>query len=81
VNLKGYQGVIEIVQEEFTNGDTCLWTIMAPKGNKINITFTEFKIEKSVIRTPLYPGYSDDGTRSSIFFARRNPSFLLSPIR
>ncbi|XP_029345465.1 cubilin isoform X2 [Acyrthosiphon pisum] len=81
VNLKGYQGVIEIVQEEYTNEDTCLWTIVAPKGNKINITFTEFKIEKTVIKTPLYPGYSEDGIRSSIFFTRRNPSFSSSPFR
>jgi len=81
VNLKGYQGVIEIVQEEYTNGDTCLWTIVAPKGNKINITFTEFKIEKSIIKTPLYQGYSNDGIHSSIFFTRRSPFSLSSPFR
>lgn len=81
MNLKGYQGVIEIVQEEYTNGDTCLWTIVAPKGNKINITFTEFKLEKSIIKTPLHPGFSDDGIPSTISFPRRNPSFLSSPFR
>lgn len=53
MNLKGYQGAIEIVKEGDTNRDTCIWTILAPKGSTINITFTEFEISKSFIRTPI----------------------------
>ncbi|XP_029345463.1 cubilin isoform X3 [Acyrthosiphon pisum] len=50
VNLKGYQGVIEMVKEIYTNGLThCMWTIMAPKGSKVNITFTAFKISSNSI--------------------------------
>jgi len=72
VNLKGYQGVIEIVKEEYANGDTCVWTIMAPKGNKINITFTEFKIKHSIIRIPHYLDDNDNSLNSPHLFTRLN---------
>lgn len=33
-----------MVKEKYAIRDTCVWTIVAPRGSKINITFTEFKI-------------------------------------
>lgn len=72
MNLKGYQGVIEIVKEEYANGDTCVWTIVAPKGNKINMTFTEFKIVPSIIRIPRYLDDNDHSLDSPYIFTRLN---------
>lgn len=33
-----------MVKEKYAIRDICVWTIVAPRGSKINITFTEFKI-------------------------------------
>ena len=49
VSLKGYQGAIEIVKKEYANENSCEWTIEAPKGSKINITFTLYKIPRSFV--------------------------------
>lgn len=42
--IKGYQGAIEINRQENTIPVNCQWTIVVPKSNKVNITFTSFKI-------------------------------------
>lgn len=81
VDLKGYQGVIEIIQEEYANGDTCEWTIVAPEGNKINMTFTEFEIKKNIIREPLNLGYNVNSLYSPFYFTRRYPFSLPSRFR
>ncbi|VVC39263.1 EGF-like, conserved site,EGF-like calcium-binding domain,CUB domain,EGF domain,EGF-like calcium- [Cinara cedri] len=42
ITLKGHQGAIELTTKANVKTDQCSWTIMAPQGNKINITFTSF---------------------------------------
>ncbi|XP_050435751.1 cubilin [Adelges cooleyi] len=54
VTLKGYQGAIEIAKYENTLTDKCAWTVMAPKGNKMNITFTTFKMANSRMRALMF---------------------------
>lgn len=44
VTIKGYQGAIELAKQENTKTDKCEWTIVAPKGSKVNITFTSLKL-------------------------------------
>uniref|UniRef100_A0A2H8TEF1 Cubilin n=1 Tax=Melanaphis sacchari TaxID=742174 RepID=A0A2H8TEF1_9HEMI len=44
VTIKGYQGAIEMAQQDNIKTDKCAWTIIAPKGSKVNITFTSLKI-------------------------------------
>ncbi|KAF0762933.1 cubilin, partial [Aphis craccivora] len=44
VTVKGYQGAIEMTQQENMRTDKCQWKIVAPKGSKINITFTSLKM-------------------------------------
>lgn len=46
VTIKGYQGAIEIDNQENLKTDKCAWTIVAPKGSSINITFTSLQIQK-----------------------------------
>lgn len=40
-------------QEEIKN-TKCAWTIVAPKGNKIIITFTSFQVSHNYIRSRIY---------------------------
>jgi len=75
VNLKGYQGAIEMVKREYSNKDTCVWTIVAPKGNKINITFTSFKISHSIIMAPIHQSDNDNSFTSSLTFNILNRYF------
>lgn len=51
VTIRGYQGAIEMAQQENMRTDMCEWKIVAPKGSKVNMTFTSFKIpQKRPIR-------------------------------
>ncbi|XP_050535178.1 cubilin [Daktulosphaira vitifoliae] len=59
VTLKNYQGAIEITKQETALTNRCDWTIIAPKGSKVNITFTSFKISTIRDRIPSTLGYSD----------------------
>jgi len=82
VNLKGYQGAIEMVKEEYSNEDTCVWTIVAPKRSKINITFTSFKILHSIIMVPIHQGDDSESLTSSLPFNRLKRYFQpLDPFR
>ncbi|VVC39264.1 EGF-like, conserved site,EGF-like calcium-binding domain,CUB domain,EGF domain,EGF-like calcium- [Cinara cedri] len=47
VILKGHQGAIEITKQETQRLNNCSWTIMAPQGNRVNMTFTFLKVLKS----------------------------------
>lgn len=47
--MKGYRGAIEIAKQENTRSSKCSWTIIAPRGSKVNITFTSFKILQSYL--------------------------------
>lgn len=40
VTTKGYYGVIEIPSQDSMGMTECAWTIIAPKGNRVNMTFT-----------------------------------------
>lgn len=54
VILKGHQGAIEITKQENQRLDKiCSWTIMAPQGNRVNITFTSFKLNPRLLRYSL----------------------------
>jgi len=44
VTIKGYRGVIEFADQEYTDINKCEWIIVAPKGSKVNITFTSLKL-------------------------------------
>jgi len=44
VTIKGYQGAIEMAQQENMRSDKCEWTIIAPKGSQVNIAFTSLKL-------------------------------------
>lgn len=46
VTIKGHQGAIEIAKQENTKTDKCAWTIVALKGNTVNITFTSLQLKK-----------------------------------
>jgi len=50
-----------MVKEENENADKCIWTIVAPKGNTINMTFTVFKMSQNFKRTLNDDSNSDDG--------------------
>lgn len=39
-----------MVKQENIKADICVWTILAPIGSKVNITFTTFKINRSLKR-------------------------------
>lgn len=39
-----------MAKQENKKTDLCEWTIVAPKGNKINITFTSFNLVRSALR-------------------------------
>ncbi|CAB3235739.1 unnamed protein product [Arctia plantaginis] len=47
-NLTGRYGVIESPNypNSYPMNSNCLWNIQAPKGNKINVTFTHFNIQR-----------------------------------
>jgi len=49
-----------MVKEKYTIRDTCVWTIMAPRGSKINITFTAFKILQNIRWLRFHPDDYDD---------------------
>jgi len=44
VTIKGHQGAIEMAHQENLRTDKCEWTIVAPKGSKVNMTFTSLKM-------------------------------------
>lgn len=46
VTIKGHQGAIEMAHQENLRMDKCEWTIVAPKGSKVNMTFTSLKMLK-----------------------------------
>lgn len=50
MTIKGYQGAIEIARQENMRPINCQWTIVAPKNNKVNITFTSFKMVTSRLK-------------------------------
>lgn len=54
VILKGYQGAIEITNLENQRLDKCSWIIMAPQGNRVNMTFTSFNVIGSRLETILF---------------------------
>lgn len=49
--LRGYRGVIESLNfpNVYPRNQDCTWTIIAPLGNKINITFSHFDVEENVL--------------------------------
>lgn len=50
VTTKGYHGAIEMTSLESMRMAKCAWTIVAPKGNKVNMTFTSLNMVKSRLR-------------------------------
>lgn len=46
--LAGYRGVIESLNfpNTYPKNQNCIWTITAPLGNKINISFSHFQLEQ-----------------------------------
>ncbi|KAG5881771.1 hypothetical protein JTB14_021141 [Gonioctena quinquepunctata] len=51
--VKGYRGVIESPNfpNEYPQDEDCLWEIVVSDGNKINITFSHFELERSLTYT------------------------------
>jgi len=45
--VSGFSGVIESPNfpSDYPDGMDCTWNITAPKGNKINVTFSHFELE------------------------------------
>lgn len=54
VTTKGYHGAIEMSSLESMRMAKCAWTIMAPKGNRVNMTFTSLNVLKSRLRPVNY---------------------------
>lgn len=40
-----------MVKQDYMRTDKCIWTIVAPIGSKVNITFTSMKMLHSRIRS------------------------------
>jgi len=70
VTIKGYQGAIEMAHQENLRTDKCEWTIVAPKGSKVNITFTSLKL---LHKRPPYLSFT---MKSLAANSRRNNSQL-----
>lgn len=49
VTVKGHQGAIEVPSPKNPMTNKCSWTIVAPPGNRVNITFTSFKMIKTLL--------------------------------
>lgn len=47
VTTKGLYGVIEIPSQDGMGMSECAWTIIAPKGSRVNMTFTSLNVVKS----------------------------------
>jgi hypothetical protein len=60
--LTGFQGVIESPNFPDTDPDIteCLWTIAAPSGNSINISFSHFDI----VNNPIFQYFFQNKTKS-----------------
>lgn len=50
VNITGYTGVIESLNfpNDYPNLLNCTWMIIVPQGNRINITFSHFRLEEKI---------------------------------
>ncbi|XP_022177373.1 cubilin-like [Myzus persicae] len=70
VTIKGYQGAIEMAHQENLRTQKCEWTIVAPKGSKVNMTFTSLKMLQK--RLPYFSFTMNSVTVNS----RRNNSQL-----
>lgn len=59
MTIKGHHGygAIEFAKQESIKSDKCIWTIVAPPGSKVNITFTSFKMLHSRLKNLLRPRY------------------------
>lgn len=51
ITTKGYHGAIEMNSLESMRMAKCAWTIVAPKGNRVNMTFTSLNLVKSRLRS------------------------------